>query len=106
SAVETGYEAMRHLLDQGQPFTAVIVANDTMAIGALHAIRERGLRVPDDVSLVSYDNAPFARFLDPPLTTVAFDFDLQNRLAFQFLFELIQNPHTEPHQHVLLPELR
>lgn len=106
SAVETGYEAMRHLLGQSQPFTAVIVANDSMAIGALHAIRERGLRVPDDISVVSYDDAPYARFLDPPLTTVAFNFDLQNRLAFQFLFELIQNPHTEPHQHVLLPELK
>lgn len=106
SAVETGHEAMRRLLDESQPFTAVIVANDAMTIGALHAIRERGLQVPDDISLVSYDDAPFARFLDPPLTTVAFDFDLQNRLAFQFLFELIQSPDTEPHQHVLLPELR
>ena len=105
SAVETGYDAMRQLFDQGQPFTAVVVANDHMAVGALHAIRERGLRVPGDISLVSYDNAPHARYLDPPLTTVAFDFDLQNRLAFQFLFEQIQNPHIEPHQHVLLPEL-
>src|SRR5690606_23344259 len=106
SAVETGYQAMLHLLDQGHPFTAVIVANDTMAIGALHAIRERGLQVPEHLSVISYNNAPFARFLDPPLTTIAFDFDVQNRLAFQFLFERIQDPHAEPHQHVLLPELR
>jgi DNA-binding LacI/PurR family transcriptional regulator len=76
-----------------------------MAIGALAALHEFGLRVPEDVSVVGFDNSYFSRFLIPPLTTVAFDFDLQSRLAFQFLFEQIENPHVEPHQHVLLPEL-
>lgn len=105
SAMQTGYEGMCQILKTGTPFTAVVIANDNMAIGAVHALREWGLHIPGDVSVVSHDNAPHAQFLDPPLTTVQFDFDLQNRLAFQFLFELIKKPDTEPHQHVLLPDL-
>jgi LacI family transcriptional regulator len=105
SAVRTGYEGMCQILESGRPFTAALIANDYMTIGVSHALREYGLRIPDDVSLVSYDNSPHAAFLDPPLTTVEFNFDLQNRLAFQFLFERIENPDTETHQHILLPEL-
>ncbi len=105
SAMQTGYEGMRQILEGGAPFTAVVIANDNMTIGAVHALREQGLRIPDDVSVVSFDNAPHAQFLDPPLTTVDFDFDLQNKLAFQFLFELIKDSETAPHQHVLLPNL-
>lgn len=104
-AVKSGYDGTRQLIASGMSFTAVIVGNDQMAIGALAALHEHGLRVPDDVSVVGFDNSYFSRFLIPPLTTVAFNFDLQSRLTFQFLFEQIENPATEPHQHVLLPEL-
>jgi LacI family transcriptional regulator len=105
NAIETGYEGTCKILESGARITALLIANDHMAIGALHALREHGLRVPDDVSVVSYDNSPHAAFLDPPLTTVEFEFALQSRLAFQFLFELINNPDTGPHQHILLPHL-
>ena len=105
NAMQTGYEEMRRILEGGQPFTAVMAGNDQMAIGVLHALRERGLRIPQDVSVIGCDDAPHARYLDPPLTTVRFDFELQNRLVFQFLFEHIRRPETEPHQHVLLPDL-
>lgn len=105
SAMQTGYDCMCQILRQGGEFTAVLVANDNMAIGVLHALHERGLHIPDDVSVVSYDDAVHARFVAPPLTTVAMDFDMQNRLAFQFLFELIEKPDRPPHQHILLPNL-
>ncbi len=105
TAMQTGYRCMSQILKSGAEFTAVMIANDSMAIGALHALREKGLRVPDDVSVVSFDNRPHAQYLDPPLTTVGFDFELQNRLAFQFLFEKISKPDTPPHPHVLLAEL-
>jgi LacI family transcriptional regulator len=104
-AVTSGYSGMRSLLESGVDFTAVVLGNDKIAIGAISALHEFGARIPDDVSIVSFDNSPFSRFLIPPLTTVAFNFSLQSRLAFQFLFELIENPETEPHQHILLPEL-
>jgi LacI family transcriptional regulator len=105
NAIETGYEGMCKILKSGARFTAVLVANDYMAIGVMHALRSQKLRIPEDVSLVSYDNSAHAAFQDPPLTTVEFDFDLQSRLAFQFLFELIKDPDSTPHQHVLLPSL-
>lgn len=105
TAMQTGYQGMCQLLKGGATFTAVMTANDSMALGALYALRESGLRVPDDVSIVSFDNRPHAQYLDPPLTTVGFDFELQNRLAFQFLFEMIRKPQTPPHQHVLLADL-
>lgn len=105
NAIETGYEGMCKIIRSGAKFTAVLIANDYMAIGVMHALRQYQLRVPEDVSIVSYDNSSHAAFQDPPLTTVEFDFDLQSRLAFQFLFELINNPDTAPHQHVLLPNL-
>ena len=93
-AVTSGYEGMCRLIESGQHFTAVVIGNDQMAIGALAALHEYGLRVPEDVSVVGFDNSYFSRFLIPPLTTVAFNFDLQSRLAFQFLFEQIENPDT------------
>lgn len=104
-SMKSGYEGMSQLLESGAAFTAVIVANDSMAIGAMHAIREYGLQIPDDISIVGFDNAPHAQYLAPPLTTVHFDFEMQNRLVFQFLLELIKNPDREPYQHVLLPNL-
>lgn len=104
-AFNSGYEGMKQLIQDGAQFTAAIVSNDKMALGAISALNECGLQVPEDVSIVGFDNSSFSCYLIPPLTTVAFNFSLQSRLAFQFLFELIENPDTEPHQHILLPEL-
>ena len=104
-ANRSGYECTVELLARGEPFTALMVANDSMAIGALYALYEHGIHVPDEISLISFDNAAHAQFTIPPLTTVNFSFDVQNKLAFQFLFELIEDPDTKPHQHILLPEL-
>jgi len=73
---ETGYsaasgaEAMRRLLERTQSFTAVTCGNDTVAVGAMAALREVGLRIPEDVSVVGFDDLPFAAHLHPPLSTV------------------------------------
>lgn len=64
------YRAMLQLLDLRTPPTAVFAASDSMAIGALHAIRNRGLRVPDDIALIGYDDLPLAAYATPPLTSV------------------------------------
>ena len=66
-----GYEATRTLLAGGAPFTAISAANDLMAMGALAALRESGLVVPDDVSVVGFDDVPTVRDVVPGLTTVA-----------------------------------
>jgi DNA-binding LacI/PurR family transcriptional regulator len=65
-----GRQAMRHLLDQGFRPSAVVCVNDFMALGVLRLLRERGLRVPEDVSVVGYDNIHLSEFASPALTTV------------------------------------
>jgi len=66
----SGEHAMRRVLATGTPPDAVFAASDLMAVGALRVLREAGLRVPDDVALVGFDDAPVARHTDPALTTV------------------------------------
>lgn len=65
-----GYDATRELLRRGRPFTAVAAANDTVATGAAAALREAGLRIPEDVSVAGFDDLPFATDTAPALTTV------------------------------------
>jgi LacI family transcriptional regulator len=66
----TGYEHTTTLLGLAEPPTAIFVANDMMAVGCYDALKERGLRIPDDVSVVGYDDREIAQFMRPPLTTV------------------------------------
>lgn len=65
-----GYRAVSALLDSGDPPDAVFAGNDSMAVGALSALREAGLRVPEDVGVAGFDDIPIARYLSPPLTSV------------------------------------
>jgi DNA-binding LacI/PurR family transcriptional regulator len=66
----SGYEAMLGLLDESPLPTAVFVASDVVAIGAILAIRRAGLRVPEDMAIVGFDDIPLAEYFDPPLTTM------------------------------------
>ncbi|MEU7747411.1 LacI family DNA-binding transcriptional regulator [Nonomuraea sp. NPDC049158] len=68
---EGGYAGASALLDRGLDATCLFAATDVMAVGALAALRERGLRVPEDVSLAGFDDIPVVRDLTPPLTTVS-----------------------------------
>lgn len=102
---EGGYQSMLALLDSGQRFTAVFAANDNMAHGAMCALRDRGLRVPEDMSVVGYDDIHAARFFAPPLTTVRQDHGLIGQLSVEHLVTFIQKADTPIHQRVLMPEL-
>lgn len=68
--LDSGAQAARALLDSGQSPTAVFAANDAMAIGALQVLKQRGVRVPQDISLLGFDDIKFAAYCDPPLTTI------------------------------------
>jgi LacI family transcriptional regulator len=100
-----GYEAVHMLLDQGAEFTAIVAANDYLALGAILALSERGLHVPDDVSIVGFDDTPEAAFFMPPLTTIRQDYEGLGRQAIQYIMEIINNPETPAHQRVLMPQL-
>lgn len=102
---ESGFAAANELLDSGEPFTALFVANDAMAISTLYALRLRGLRIPQDVSVVGFDNQSFVAYLDPPLTTINQDPEKMGNLAAAYLIARIENPDTPVHQHILVPEL-
>lgn len=67
---EVGYEVTRRLLSRNVPFTALVAFNDVSAIGAIHALRESGRRVPQDVSVVGFDDIQSAAFQNPSLTTI------------------------------------
>lgn len=79
--------------DAGAGDAAVFVANDHMAIGLVSALRSRGLRVPDDVSVVGFDDVPEAPFLLPPLTTVRQDFQALGELIMQKVLLAVEEPH-------------
>lgn len=67
-----GYESTRHLLGKNLPFTALLCGNDYLALGAMAALRERGMLIPDDVSVIGFNDSEFSAFVEPPLTTVRF----------------------------------
>jgi LacI family transcriptional regulator len=100
-----GYKAAHSLLDEGATFTALVVGNDQMALGAIRALRERGLCVPKDVSVVGFDDIPEAAYFEPPLTTVQQDFTGLGEQSVEYLVTLINNPDTPSHQRVLHPHL-
>ncbi|MEU9291273.1 LacI family DNA-binding transcriptional regulator [Streptomyces sp. NPDC048275] len=96
---DSGHRLVRRALDQGLDFTAVMATTDMVAAGALTALREAGLRVPADVSLVGYDDIPFARDLYPALTTVHVPYEELGRLAVRTA--LGRTPDA-PDEHLLL----
>ena len=67
---QSGYDQMNSLFEAGVQFTAAFVSSDVVAMGAKAAIREHGLHIPEDISLIGFDDVPMARFFDPPLTTI------------------------------------
>jgi DNA-binding LacI/PurR family transcriptional regulator len=92
----SGYQAAQNLLEQKRPFTALLIANDQMALGALLALSEAGLEVPQQVSVVGFDNIPESAFFQPPLTTVQQDFSALAQQSLQQLLALIETPDSAP----------
>lgn len=86
---ESGWRAAQSLLDASPRPTAIVAANDMMALGALRAARERGLAVPADVSVAGFDDIPTARYVTPPLTTVRVDVESLGAHAASLLLALM-----------------
>ncbi|WP_432991902.1 LacI family DNA-binding transcriptional regulator [Dactylosporangium sp. CA-233914] len=88
-SAQSGYQAGLRLADRDD-VTAVFAGNDQMALGLIRAFTERNIRVPDDVSVVGFDDIPEAEFLTPPLTTVRQDFDAVGQRCFAALLQRIE----------------
>jgi LacI family transcriptional regulator len=92
--IEGGTMAMQNLLKLPHPPSAVMASNDLTAIGALGAIHHAGLRVPDDISIIGFDDMSFAQLTQPPLTTVVISRIQLAITAFAALDRLIRKEET------------
>lgn len=99
---ESGYECMNSILRSGERFTAAFIASDNVAIGAKAAMREANLRIPDDISLVGFDDIPWAKYSDPPLTTIQLPAEALAQSACTLLLDLIQGNGSSENIHLIL----
>jgi LacI family transcriptional regulator len=101
-----GYEGFNNLIKHNDSFTALVCANDEMASGAMTAAREHGLSIPDDLSIIGFDNVLFARYLYPKLTTVDNPIAKMGEMAANWVLSNIYNTKiATPMNHLFKPEL-
>jgi DNA-binding LacI/PurR family transcriptional regulator len=107
SSPELGYQVTRKLMKTGEAFTALIAFNDVSAIGAIRALREAGRRVPEDVSVVGFDDIQSAAFQNPALTTVRQPLRQMGVIAAEILLRRINAPARAPYASAITvkPEL-
>ena len=91
--IEDGYQAAKQLLRLPSRPTAIIAVNDLLSIGAVRAAADTGVRVPQELSLVGYDDIPMAKYLVPRLTTVTKDAYASGKKAFEILMRRMQDPN-------------
>jgi len=100
-----GYPFTKQLLAGNKPFTALFAYNDISAIGAIRAIQEQGLRVPQDISVLGFDDIPGAAFHSPSLTTVRQPLKRMGEVAAQSLLDRIEGKKEYPSEIAIEPEL-
>ena len=100
-----GYPYARELLARKKPFTALFAYNDISAIGAIRALNEQGLRVPQDVSVMGFDDIPGAAFYTPSLTTVRQPLNRMGEVAAQSLLERLDGNKEYPSEIAIEPDL-
>ncbi|MHB8618184.1 MAG: LacI family DNA-binding transcriptional regulator [Chloroflexota bacterium] len=102
-SIETGRALGDLLLARPDPPTAVFCGDDTLAMGLIQAAHGRGLRVPNDLSVVGFDDMAFSSYLDPPLTTVRQPAELKGRLVASTLLRMLEGEGPAQVEHHLLP---
>jgi DNA-binding LacI/PurR family transcriptional regulator len=102
---DSGREAARRLLATGLPVSAIWAQNDLMAIGCMQELAARGIRVPQDISVVGMDDIRAARMVYPPLTTVRQPLDQMSDTAIQVLIHRLSNPNGTAEERVVAPDL-
>tara|TARA_B100000683_G_scaffold276283_1_gene329701 strand:- start:416 stop:1438 length:1023 start_codon:yes stop_codon:yes gene_type:complete len=102
---DEGLRAAAQLISDGQEFTAIVAANDLLALGAYEAIADAGLSCPGDISVTGFNDMPFVDRLSPPLTTIRIPHYELGREAARRLIELIETPDSPARATTLRPEL-
>lgn len=98
-----GHLAAKRILSLEPRPTAVFAANDSMAIGALSAFRDAGLRVPDDIAVTGFDDIPIARYMSPPLTSVSVSISEMGAQAVRMLLHAVEQENNHVKQQDTLP---
>jgi LacI family transcriptional regulator len=98
-----GGDALNALFEKGARFTAVICGNDDMAAGAMAAAHDRGLRIPEQLSIVGFDNAPISRYVYPKLSTVHYPINDMSRMAARWVLRNVYNQGDLDSQRVFEP---
>ncbi|MCT7941388.1 LacI family DNA-binding transcriptional regulator [Shewanella holmiensis] len=96
STESSGFDAANALLDKGIAFDAIFAASDLIAIGALRALKKRGVNVPSDVAIIGYDDIPVASFANPSLTTIKQNTQLAGEILVESLLKLIRGQDVSP----------
>ena len=105
SSPELGYPVVGQLLAAKRPFTALVSYNDIAAIGAIRALRVHGFRVPEDVSVIGFDDIQGAAYHTPSLTTIRQPLNSMGNMAARILLERIRGLKDYPEQVPIVPEL-
>ena len=105
SSPELGYPVVQQLLTQKRPFTALISFNDIAAIGAIRAFRDHNIRVPEDVSIVGFDDIQGAAYHNPSLTTIRQPLHNMGTTAARILLQRLRGIKDYPEQIAIVPEL-
>jgi LacI family transcriptional regulator len=88
-SAESGFQMMNQLIESGHIPTAVFAASDPIAIGAMRALHQANLSIPDDISIVGFDDISVASYTNPPLTTVHAPAEIMGKKAAQYLYQSI-----------------
>ncbi|MBQ3600143.1 MAG: substrate-binding domain-containing protein, partial [Lachnospiraceae bacterium] len=97
-SMENGYRTTKRLIESGEEFTAVYAMADVLAIGAIRALLESGLRVPEDVSVAGYDGIDVSGYISPSLTTIRQPVEDMAKNTAKLLFDIIAG--KKEHQHI------
>lgn len=103
--LEHGYETTLRLVRAGRKFKGLLCGDDLVAFGAIAALKSRGLRIPEDVAVIGFDDDPIASMFDPSLTTVHYPMVEMGKLSFEMLRRLIGSRGIRPRQVLMEPRL-
>lgn len=92
----SGYSSVKHMLNAGRTFTAIFAANDQMSVGAIKALKEEAIAIPDEVAVIGFDNLPMGTFIDPPLSTVDVPKYRLGASAMELLVSHLRSGSLEP----------
>ncbi|MFP4289018.1 MAG: substrate-binding domain-containing protein [Bacteroidales bacterium] len=104
-SAENGYNSTRHLLTLKEPPTAIFTLGNFISLGYKKSLKEAGLNIPGDMSLIAYDEQIYSQFLATPLTTIKQPIEDMANSTVNMLMQLVRNKKPEQHKIILHPEI-